>query len=104
MFPVLKPLAFANEGRRSPCFRLSWGRLICIGSLVVSMGAGMGIDNSDVPTGVRSGEGDCSRIATVEKGILWGKGDMSRSMSIESCAPGEEDDMGGVVTTPTLGQ
>jgi hypothetical protein len=99
--PVLKPLAFVKEGRSSPCFRLSWGRLIGTDSRGESVGAGDVAGIRDVSVGVRSGVGDCSWTGNGQNGILCGSGDMSMSMSIESIAPGEEDGIGGVVRFPS---
>jgi hypothetical protein len=101
---VLRPLALAKDGRSSPCFRLSWGRFIGIGSLGELIGAGEGIDMREMSLGVRSGVGDCNGTSAVQKGISCGNGDMSMSRSIESFAPGEEDWIGGVVRCPSLCQ
>jgi hypothetical protein len=96
--PVLKFLALVSEGRSSPGFLFSCGRLTCIDSKTMSDSNDEGIDSNDVSEGVRSGVGDCS--CTVQKGILCGRGDMSSSMSMASWAPGDEEGMGGVVRFP----
>lgn len=70
-----------------------------MGSMIRSGGDGK--ESNEDSGGVSSGVGDCSCSPTVAKGILCGKGE--KSMSIQSCPPGEDEGMGGVVRWARVG-